>query len=326
MEKNNPTPSGINYREVWRRIWSRRQLFYKVLPITFILSALYIVSLPRYYRTEAMLAPETENGLAAGAFGSIASTFGIDLAEEGSDAITPMLYPDLLHQKKAWWAGAFTWIKNLFASKDDEGEAGERLNPYALSKPEDGIVTKIRNSISLSVDKKTGVITVNVEDQDPKVCKTICDSMIMRLQGFITDYRTNKARRDVSYYASLSDSALAEYKNAVREFNRFADANINVTLPSYRTRQSDLENEMQLRYNAYTVLNTQLQNAKAKVQERTPAFTLLKGAATPLLPAGPKRMFFVAFMLFLAFCITGCYVLKDILLPDAPSDKAGEKA
>ena len=83
---------------------------------------------------------------------------------------------------------------------------------------------------------------------------------------------------------------------------------------------------MQLRYNAYTVLNTQLQNAKAKVQERTPAFTLLKGAATPLLPAGPKRMFFVAFMLFLAFCITGCYVLKDILLPDAPSDKAGEKA
>ena len=357
MEKNNPTPSGINYREVWRRIWSRRRLFYKVLPITFILSALYIVSLPRYYRTEAMLAPETENGLAAGAFGSIASTFGIDLAEEGSDAITPMLYPDLLedngfivnlypiqietkdgevkatyhdylqlHQKKAWWAGAFTWIKNLFASKDDEGEAGERLNPYALSKPEDGIVTKIRNSISLSVDKKTGVITVNVEDQDPKVCKTICDSMIMRLQGFITDYRTNKARRDVSYYASLSDSALAEYKNAVREFNRFADANINVTLPSYRPRQSDLENEMQLRYNAYTVLNTQLQNAKAKVQERTPAFTLLKGAATPLLPAGPKRMFFVAFMLFLAFCITGCYVLKDILLPDAPSDKAGEKA
>lgn len=349
METKKTAPTAINYREVWRRIWSRRRLFYKVLPVTFVLASAYIISFPRYYNTEAMLAPESESALAGGAFGSIASTFGIDLNEQGADAITPMLYPDLLsdngfitslypievetkdgkvktsyhdylqvHQKYPWWGVIFSWIKKLFSTDDNNGGAANKFDPYALSKKEHDIVEAIRNKISLSVDKKTGVITVNVEDQDAKICKTMTDSLIVRLQDFITDYRTNKARRDMAYYEALVDSARLEYKTAVIEYNQFADANTNVVLASYRTKLEDLENEMSLRYNNYTVLNTQLQNAKAKVQERTPAFTMLKGASIPIKPAGPKRMIFVALMLFLATAATCCYILKDILLPDAP--------
>ena len=354
MENNNPVSARVNYREVWRRIWGRRRLFYKMLPITFILSAVYICSFPRYYSTEAKLAPETESGLAAGAFGSIASSFGIELGDEGTDAITPMLYPDLLedngfitslypimvetedgevktnyhdyllkHQKHPWWGGITRTIGGLFRSKDKKSNANnEEFDPYALSKDENTIVETIRDNISCDVDKKTGVITVVVVDQDPKVCKIIADSLILRLQNFITNYRTNKAHRDVEYYTALVDSALTEYKAAFRLYNQFADANSNAVLPSYRTKMSDMENEMQLRYSTYTALSAQLQNAKGKVQERTPAFTLLKGAAKPIKPAGPKRMFFVAFMLFLVGAITGCYILKDILLPD---DKTLEK-
>ena len=352
MEGNNTASRGINYRKVWRKIKSRKKLFYKVLPITFILSAIYIFSLPRYYTTEAMLAPETENPLsAAGAFGSIASSFGIDLGDEGSDAITPMLYPDLLedngfivslypirietadgkvktsyreylkkHQKRAWWMGGIYWVAGLFGSGNKDTAQNSKLDPYQLSREEDKLVSIIRNNISLSVDKKTGVITVNVQDQDARVCRIVADSLIVRLQDFIIDYRTNKARRDVAYYTALADSALAEYKTSVAAYNRFADANTNVVLPSYKTRMSDLENEMQLKYNAYTALNTQLQNAKAKVQERTPAFTLLKGAAMPTRPAGPKRVIFILTMLFLASAITSCFILKDILVPDPEKD------
>ena len=354
METNKSMPVKVNYREVWRRVWSRRRLFYKVLPITFVVSAIYIFSQPRYHTTEAMLAPETGNALEGGAFGSIASTFGIDLGEQGADAITPMLYPDLLsdngfiaslfpimvetadgevkanyhdylklHQKKTWWAMGIDWltttIKNLFVSEEEEVGAygSSTFNPYSLSKKEDGLLEKIRDKISLSVDKKTGVITLNVEDQDAKICKTVADSLILRLQTFITDYRTNKARNDVEYYSALVDSAHQEYKESVRAYSSFADANTDVVLTSYRTKRDDLENEMQLKFNAYTALNTQLQNAKAKVQERTPAFTLLKGAATPIKPAGPKRLFFVLAMLFVASIVTGCYILRDILIPDA---------
>ena len=70
---------------------------------------------------------------------------------------------------------------------------------------------------------------------------------------------------------------------------------------------------MQLKYNAYSTMMTQYQAAKAKVQERTPAFTIVKGAAVPVKASGPKRMIFVISMLFLAFIATTLYIAKDEL-------------
>ena len=82
-----------------------------------------------------------------------------------------------------------------------------------------------------------------------------------------------------------------------------------------------MENDMQLKFNAYSTINTQLQAAKAKVQERTPAFTTLKGAAVPIKPAGPKRMLFVFLMLILTFMGTCGYILYDIVKPESALDK-----
>ena len=60
-------------------------------------------------------------------------------------------------------------------------------------------------------------------------------------------------------------------------------------------------------------MTTQYQAAKAKVQERTPAFTVVKGAAVPIKAAKPKRMLFVLGMLVLAFIITTLYIAKEDL-------------
>ena len=76
----------------------------------------------------------------------------------------------------------------------------------------------------------------------------------------------------------------------------------------------DMENDMQLKFNAYSTINTQLEAAKAKVQEHTPAFTMLKGPSVPMKPAGPKRMLFVIFMLFLASLATTTYILRHDIL------------
>ena len=75
----------------------------------------------------------------------------------------------------------------------------------------------------------------------------------------------------------------------------------------------DMENDLQLRFNAYSTVNAQMQAAKAKVQERTPAFTTIKGASVPVKPSEPKRMIFVAVCLILTFFITSTYVVvKDV--------------
>ena len=88
---------------------------------------------------------------------------------------------------------------------------------------------------------------------------------------------------------------------------------MDIVLESFRAKRNDLENDMQLKYNTYSTLNTQLQAARAKVQENTPAFTTLTNATVPIKPAGPKRMIFVAIMLFLSTLFTITYLFRKEL-------------
>ena len=348
MEENkiqNSENNGIDYKRVLQEILKRKRLFYKTLPIAFVLSCIYIFSLPRYYNTETTLAPETENPMSGGAIGSIASTFGLDLGEmQTSDAITPLLYPDLMedngfvtnmfnirvttkdgkteanyhdylkkHQKYPWWTKAIGSIKSLFSKKAEPSK--KEFDPYNLTKPEDDIAKAIANRVKFKTDKKTGVITITVKDQDPLVCKTVADSVKFQLQDFITEYRTNKARTDYEYYKQLAQQAKNDYERSRQRYAAFSDANTNIALRSIQLKVDEMENDMQLKFSTYSTINNQLQAAKAKVQERTPVFTTLKGAAVPIKPAGPKRLSFVITMLFITFFGTCAYILYDIVKP-----------
>ena len=69
---------------------------------------------------------------------------------------------------------------------------------------------------------------------------------------------------------------------------------------------------MQAKYNVYTAMNTQLQAATAKLQEATPAFTVIETASMPIKPAGPKRMIIsIAMMLLAFFVLTGWILAKN---------------
>lgn len=346
MEEAKKKQEVIDLRVVAKKIWKNRKLFYKTLPIAFVLSCIYILSIPRYYTSDIMLAPELGGSMGGGTLGDIASSLGFDLSEmQTSDAITPLLYPDLMednkfvtnlfsiqvvskdgeiktnyhdylkkHQKMPWWKYPVKWVKNLLPkSEDTTTGSANKYDPYNISRKENDIVENIRGNIKVSIDKKTGVISVAVTDQDPLICKTIADSLMTRLQDFITDYRTNKARIDVEHYKSLTAEAKREYEKARQLYGTYADANMDIVLESYRAKRDDLENDMQLKFNAYSTLNTQLQAAMAKVQERTPAFTVVKGAAVPVKPAGPKRMIFVAGILILTAFGTAFYLVRKDL-------------
>ena len=211
-------------------------------------------------------------------------------------------------------------MRSLLPKKQEETIAGAggdgKYNPYVLSRKEDGLIKKIQDNVQFSMDKKTGVITIMVRDQDKLICKTVADSVCSLLQQFITDYRTNKARNDLKYYTKLAADAKHDYERARQLYGSYSDRNMDVVLESYRAKQEDLENDMQLKFNTYTAMQTQLQQAKAKVQERTPAFTLLKGASVPIRATGPKRMIFVIGMVFLAIIAVSIYATRNLFLSE----------
>ena len=342
MENNNN--EVIDLRVVFKKIMDNKMLYFKVMPIVFVLSCAYILCIPRTYTSSLSLAPEVNNGSGlSGSIGSIASSFGFDLSSmETSDAINPMLYPDLMedngfvvglfdiklasadgeikcnyydyltkYQDKPFWSKGINSIKRFFAEKETSIKGASKNSPYMLSKKQNDIAEIIRKEINISIDKKTAVITITAKAQDPLICKTLADSVKERLQVFITNYRTRKSRVDEEYYKNLVAEAKHEYEKARQLYGSYADANTDLQLISFRSKQEDLENDMQLKYNAYSTMMTQYQAAKAKVQERTPVFTIVKGAAVPIKASGPKRMIFVIGMCILAFLGITIYILKN---------------
>ena len=314
------------------------------------LSCLIIICVPRTYTTDTTVVPELDNSKGGGTLSSLASSFGLNMDMlQTSDAITPLLYPDLMsdnkfvselfnikvrtadgevnttyakyileHTKLPWWGYAIAAAKSLLPKKSGTVVAGkgDKFDPYCMSRDEDDLANAVRASISIGVDKKTGVIGIATAAQDPLVCKILADSTRCILLDYITNYRTNKARTDMAYYHNLLVEAKADYERARQLYASYSDANSDVVLASFRSKQEDLENEMQLKFNVYSTVSAQYQEAKARVQERTPAFTLLKGAAVPIKASKPKRMFFVLAMTLLAAFVITLYSVRDYLLKD----------
>lgn len=359
MEKQNTPPLAdnptdvIDLKKVAHKIKKQKKRYIKVLTITLVVACLYILPQPRYYTCTVMLAPETETGSSGGTLSSLASSFGVNLGgATTSDAISPLLYPDLMlstdfqtslfpviikseeldttltyydyitsYQKENPYTLPLRWlirntvkpILNLLTKKPYTPQ-GSKTNPFRLTEREKITVDKMIDKIQCNIDKKTNVISITVTDQEPLVCATLADTVSQRLQDFITAYRTKKARIDMLYYEKLMNEAKADYERSLHNFGTYSDANLNVVRKTYELKQMELENDMQIKFTTYSELNNLYQSAKAKVQERTPAFTTLQCATVPLKPAGPKRMLFVLAMLILAFLFTTAYTLKGDII------------
>ena len=348
MEQQNRS-EYIDLREVFGKILSKKKSFFKVWGITFVLACAWILPIPRSYDAEVVLAPESVESSSVGTLGSLASTFGFNIGSiGGNDALYPLLYPDLMssndfmvslldiqvstddgslttdyltyltqHQKVAFYRWPLIWLnrlkKKIFPPKHSGGSVDGKIDPFYLSYEEDQLLKAMKDMITCSVDKKTDVITIRVTDQDPLVCATIADSVRVRLQNFITEYRTSKARIDKDYYERLVEEAHTEYERSMARYGRYCDTHRDIILQSMLSERDALENDMQLKYQTYQAMSTQLEAAKAKVQESTPAFTVLQGASVPVKAAHPKRMLFVLGMLILVTIGYMLYILRDEL-------------
>ena len=342
----------IDLLELAARVWSERRLVLKWCGIAVVVALVVGFSIPKEYTTTVMLAPETSDGSRSlSGLSALAGMAGISMGNvSGNDALYPELYPDIVasvafatelfdvtvtdeegelttdvydylkeHQRSAWWTAVTSlpfkclgWVMSLF--RDEEEESG-KLDPFRLTKDEAEIVKALNERIAVAVDKKTSVVTLSVTMQDPLISATLTDTVMTRLQNYITDYRTNKARHDLEFTQKLYDEARQNYYTAQQAYADYVDMNQNLSLRSVQTRQERLQNEMTLAYNLYNQTAQQLQLAKAKVQESTPVYTVVQAATVPLKASKPSKMMILVGFVFLAGVASVGWVLfgRDLI-------------
>ena len=353
-ETNNTTNAtqkqSITVVDLCKTLWQRRKVFYWVLPVTFVLASAIIMSVPRYYTCEVSLAPETKSVASSSSLLALASSFGFDLKSmSNEDALYPTLYPMIVEspnflitlfdtpvttadgefkgtyyeylKKKRRISFLKRWKYKLRGLVTTEPQpvvpivaSKNEHDVFNLSKEQWSAISIMQNDIVCTVGNKTNVINFSVTAQDKMVCAIMGDSVCAALQEFITDYRTAKNRTDIIYYEKVMRDSYQDYRQASEQYVRYKDSHKDMNLEQYRIEALNLENEMQLKYQAYSSFQKQYLATQARLQENTPVFTVLKSASIPLKASGPKRMVFVLVILILATGITCCVVCKHQLM------------
>ena len=327
----------VDFAAIWAAMKKHKKLYYKVLGVAFVIGLIIGFSIPKTYNCKILLAPEMGGKSCSGSgLASLASSFGINVGGSSAtgDAITPSVYPDLMKSvdfktslfpvkvkpkgdktpmtvydyfKNEW---KYAWWDHFFGLLAPKKQKDTLVNNFELTGEQAMIAAMINENVTCSIDKKTFLITINVTAQDPHVAALLADSVKTRLQDFITEYRTNKARHDLEYAQNLQKQARKDYERARQLYVDFMDSNRDVSLMSLQRKQMDLENDMQLQYNNYNALNAQVIDAKAQVQEVTPAFTPLQSATVPLGPSSPQKGLIILICLFLAVLGVTIYALQ----------------
>jgi uncharacterized protein involved in exopolysaccharide biosynthesis len=343
----------IDLMDILRKIIGIRKKIYKAAGIGLIIGIIIAISIPKQYTVEVTLSPEMGSTKGGGLSGLAASFLGSGATmSDGTDALNASLSADIVsstpfllelsvmeipasenkkmtlntyldEESSPWWSYiiglpsmVIGGVKSLFI-KEDEETISDRGNQgtIELSKKESQKIETLKKMIIASVDKKTSMTTVAVTLQNPKVAAVVADSVVGKLQEYIINYRTSKAKEDCIYLERLFKERQQEYYVAQKRYADYMDSHDNIILQSVRAEQERLQNDMSLAYQVYSQVASQLQVARAKVQEEKPVFAVVEPAVIPLYPSGTSRKIYVLAFIFLSVCIVISWKLlgEDIL-------------
>ena len=354
QNNHNDEEIEIDLIGILRKIIGIRKTIYKAAGIGLVIGIIVAISIPKQYTVGVTLSPEMGNTKAGGLSGLAASFLGSGMAiNEGTDALNASLSADIVsstpfllelstmkipalegetmtlnvyldEESSPWWSYVIGLpgmviggVKSLFTEEESELVPSDKANlgTIELSKKESKKIESLKKKILASVDKKTSMTTVSVTLQNPKVAAVVADSVVRKLQEYIIDYRTSKAKADCLYLESLFKERQQEYYDAQKKYADYMDSHDNIILQSVRAEQERLQNDMSLAYQVYSQVANQLQVARAKVQEEKPVFAVVEPAVIPLYPSGTSRKIYVLAFIFLSVCIVISWKLfgEDIL-------------
>ncbi|MFI3314281.1 MAG: GNVR domain-containing protein [Rikenellaceae bacterium] len=330
---NLSTSEDMNLMELAKFFWAKRKALIITAIISFICSIIIALSLPKEYSVSVKIAPEgSESTSLSSAMGGLASIAG--LATPGaSSGITEILYPEIIKsspflneftsieviydgekkplvnylsddQKRAWWSylSPFNLIKALSPKPDEEKHEREE-DPFRPSMRTVKFENDLYSSIDMTYKDGENIFEITVTMQDPYIAAVVADSVVVKLQKYMINYKTTKTRNSIANTTLQLQKAEKAYHEAEERFAEGTDINRRLVTEKAKSRLLRLENEKNLAYNIYEQLALELETQKVELDEKTPIVTVIQPARVPHQKSAPKTMVIVVGLTFLGVVI-----------------------
>ena len=182
--------------------------------------------------------------------------------------------------------------------------AGQTIDFINIDLKEAQILKKLTSYIKVEVDKKTMFLTITCTLQNPVIAANLTSLVQSQLTRYIVNYRTEKVRKEMDFLTSRQAEARKRYDQALFTYSNYKDQNRNRFLNVAKTQEKKLQYEVDLAFNLYSSLTSQLSEAQIRVQKETPIFKVLEPAQVPLSRSSPKRSLITIGAMFIGIFVS----------------------
>ncbi|HET6556631.1 MAG TPA: Wzz/FepE/Etk N-terminal domain-containing protein [Prolixibacteraceae bacterium] len=338
---SNPTQDNeIDLLDLAKILWNGRFTLLKVTLLAGALGIIIALLSPVEYASTTSMVPQTaQSANKLGGLSSLAAMagFNLDMASQASEALSPMVYPQILqsgpfqlelmntpfsfsevdHPVSLYEyyteiqqpgvlsvIGKYTIglpgiiITAIKGNKDKTINSGEN-GLIAFSEKQDMVAKIMKEKVILTIDAKQGYLTLQASFHEALLSAQVADQSRELLQKYITQFKIEKAANKLAFIEERYEEKKKDFEKAQQRLARYRDQNRNMSSAVARTEEERLQGEFNIAMNICNELAKQLEQAKIQVKEETPVFSVLEPAVIPYEKTKPKKVMIIFIWLFL---------------------------
>ncbi|MBC6400292.1 MAG: hypothetical protein GDA42_04445 [Ekhidna sp.] len=325
--------------------WSKRSLVAKITGIFLLVGVIIAFTSKVEYNSSCKLLPQEES--AASGLGGIAGKFlNLPNFSNSNNDLNPELYPEIIQSTPfldklintpVYFERLDTTISSYhyftefykpslidyileytiglpgkFFKKDKNAISKDASRIKRYSAEEWGLIQNYAGRLSVSVDPSTKIVSIETELPDPVAVAMINTHLVEDLTKNVIEYKIEKAKFNLSFIQDRFIEAEKEYEIKQKQLAKFSDRNRNITTSIVRSEYRRLQNELDISFEVYKNLASQLEQAKIEVKKETPVFTVLEPVKVPIHKSKPKKGIIIIGSFFLGILVSAIAIFtKD---------------
>jgi uncharacterized protein involved in exopolysaccharide biosynthesis len=349
MSDNTPSSSEdeIDLKDLIIPIWRSRKQILTTAIIFAIIGGIIGFMTPATYTASSTFLPQTAQtgGGLSGSLGGLASLAGINLnAQMAGGEIPPTMYEKVLSSEpfkkrllsakivfngdslnygtyldnqpisslgviKEYTIGLPGKVIGAISGGTDEVSVGVNGGLQALSDDEYSLHKALEGKVTLTADKKEGVVSISVVEVDPLVAAQVAQVTESALQDWIIEHKIKNAKAQYDFIKKQFEEKQKEFFSIQDQLAGYMDRNQNVLSATYLTRLERLQAEFDLINTVYSELAKQKEQAAIQLSKDTPTFSVLDPVKVPKEKTGPKKSIYILASFFIGFIFSSGWFL-----------------
>ena len=228
----------IDLKELFSVLWAAKKLIVAVTAVFAVVSVIYALTVPNQYKATALLTPAQQDGAGLsgalgklGGLGGLASLAGVDIggggggeAQIAQEILLSWGFVEKFIEEndiavKVFAADGWNKEKNQLSIDNDlydidekrwtrNPPPGKTVNPTSWE-----IYKEFLELVSISTDKKTGLISLSVEYYSPYIARQWVDQLVVAINQYMKQRKLQMVNTNIEYLeAQIEKTSIARMK------------------------------------------------------------------------------------------------------------------